>query len=51
MKYDDRDIVGAIRTLRDMICELTDLVEVKKEKKDKLDKLRMDIKKIELTRR
>ena len=52
-QYDDRDIVGAIRVLRDLMCETNELLidEAKKEKKEKLEKLGKNIKKIELTRR
>ena len=52
-KYDERDIVEAIRALRDMMYELIDFLgeDVKEGKKVKLKKLGVKIKKIELTRR
>ena len=52
-QYDDRDIVEAIRALRDMLYELIDFLDedVREHKKAKLKKLGLDIKKIRLARR
>ncbi len=52
-KYNDKDIVDAIKSLRDILYELVDPVhdEAKEDKGDKLKKLSVDIKKIELVRK
>lgn len=52
-QYDDRDIVEAIRNLRDTLAEINDYLfgEAKEDKKEKLKKLGNHIKHIRLARR